>query len=670
MNNIKPLRDRLLEEATSSPDLLNDLAGLEKYVAESYQSRSLMELLQNADDAGADAFLFYISDDFVICANNGRYIDDNDLTSICRSAASRKQRGETIGYRGIGFKSVSTFAKRVSVFSGECRVTFSRELTQRALKIDSKVPLIRIPHEMELLSSKIESELRELQENGYTTFFIFEDLQTDEISNEIEQLPTTSLIFLNNVATINLHIQDKIRTLKSFVKNFENRKIKTIQEGTEIQAWTKFGAGVDSIAIPTNPRHSASFIHVFLPTEDQSGFTCLFNGDFSTDPARRHIIFDDRSNACIDALASIYTEALIFAISSKDMPLVAALSPLVEPSILMLQGKGFAAKFLSSCKKLSREIINNHKITPGWLTWNDGDAGKSIKKSAYEIFIPDDATRPILKFLGFKELNLGELIGLVAYDTLSYYVKVQIACKAIKNLISPDPIKMTSDQDRIFLSKSRFISLSDLRLGAELEKSFADDLIANGLSESDIKNFYVHHISRPFRGFETGIDGSNDGTHPGGKPATQEIDGRDNKKSLTPIESKPIEFKTAVRWRAVELMVMDALNASGFRLRDVSKSNLGYDLEGTDHENNIAYVEVKSITYGGEKFRLTNNEVALARELNGKYLLALALTSKNGVSIEIIRSPLNHLNVTRQCVQWVWEVDTYEFNPIFYAFTD
>lgn len=39
------VRHPLLEEARRSPALLSDLAGLEQYVAESYDARSFVELL-------------------------------------------------------------------------------------------------------------------------------------------------------------------------------------------------------------------------------------------------------------------------------------------------------------------------------------------------------------------------------------------------------------------------------------------------------------------------------------------------------------------------------------------------------------------------------------------------------------------------------------------------
>ncbi|MBF0192767.1 MAG: DUF3883 domain-containing protein, partial [Magnetococcales bacterium] len=124
----------------------------------------------------------------------------------------------------------------------------------------------------------------------------------------------------------------------------------------------------------------------------------------------------------------------------------------------------------------------------------------------------------------------------------------------------------------------------------------------------------------------------------------------------------------AKRWRATELLVMDALNSDGFNLFDVSKANLGYDLEGTSPSGQKIYMEVKSITMPGEKIRLTNNEVALSRELGDDYILAIAHTAQNGIDIQLTRSPLNSMKVNRQCTQWIWEVESYEFNPKQYKF--
>ena len=82
------VRGPLLEEARRSPSLLSDMAGLEQYVAESYDSRSFVELLQNADDAGASRFLIQRAGDFLIVANDGRCFTLSDFESLCRSASS------------------------------------------------------------------------------------------------------------------------------------------------------------------------------------------------------------------------------------------------------------------------------------------------------------------------------------------------------------------------------------------------------------------------------------------------------------------------------------------------------------------------------------------------------------------------------------------------------
>ena len=123
MYMLERVRKSLLDEALNSPALLSDLAGLEQYVAESYDSRAFVELLQNADDASATCFTVLRSGRFLFAANNGRCFTESDFESLCRSAASSKHRGESIGFRGIGFKSVVGLAESVHVISGELQAT-------------------------------------------------------------------------------------------------------------------------------------------------------------------------------------------------------------------------------------------------------------------------------------------------------------------------------------------------------------------------------------------------------------------------------------------------------------------------------------------------------------------------------------------------------------------
>ena len=53
---------------------------------------------------------------------------------------------DTIGYRGVGFKSSTSISNDIIIFSNSTYFTFSKKLCAKKLNVDSeKVPTIRIP---------------------------------------------------------------------------------------------------------------------------------------------------------------------------------------------------------------------------------------------------------------------------------------------------------------------------------------------------------------------------------------------------------------------------------------------------------------------------------------------------------------------------------------------
>ena len=86
--------------------------------------------------------------------------------------------------------------------------------------------------------------------------------------------------------------------------------------------------------------------------------------------------------------------------------------------------------------------------------------------------------------------------------------------------------------------------------------------------------------------------------------------------------------------------------------------------EGSDPNGRNIYIEVKSIDYVGQKFRMTNNEFAAAQYKPGNYYLALVYQNKDSFEISLIKDPVNRLNLTRQVLQWVWECTDYEYKPM------
>ena len=128
------LRAEFLREARGAPRLFQDLAKVEQYIAETYKTRAFIELIQNADDARATKFGIYDFAGGFAAGNDGTPFTPADIEALCRSGSSAKRRGgSTIGYRGIGFKSVVNLAKTVYVFSGEYKFFFNKDATKGQL---------------------------------------------------------------------------------------------------------------------------------------------------------------------------------------------------------------------------------------------------------------------------------------------------------------------------------------------------------------------------------------------------------------------------------------------------------------------------------------------------------------------------------------------------------
>ena len=232
------LRDSLITEAKSSPMLLSDLAGLEAYVSESYNSRSFIELLQNADDAKATKFYVKRSGDYLFVANNGRPFNIKDLESLCRSASSNKVRGTTIGYRGIGFKSVVSFAKEVHLISGDFEITFSKELSKQIVPQAPKVPLIRIPHELERsVKDELADEIRKMQSEGFNTIFIFSGVLANQIDEEYTSFANTTLLFLNSIQVIKIHLTKKVTANIAVIEENERGRYLRVSTTEAISNW-------------------------------------------------------------------------------------------------------------------------------------------------------------------------------------------------------------------------------------------------------------------------------------------------------------------------------------------------------------------------------------------------------------------------------------------------
>jgi len=124
--------------------------------------------------------------------------------------------------------------------------------------------------------------------------------------------------------------------------------------------------------------------------------------------------------------------------------------------------------------------------------------------------------------------------------------------------------------------------------------------------------------------------------------------------------SKRLSLK---RWRSAEQQVFLLLQGKGWDVEDVSRQNIGYDIEGKTLQGREVYIEVKSIDYPGQSFIMTSNEEAVARQKGDAYYLALVYQTNDWLEVAFIEDPVSQLALTRQCRNWVWECTSYNFLP-------
>ena len=87
----------------------------------------LSELLQNADDVGAERAAAYIQDGQFVFEHDGHDFSEGDFKSLCSFGFSNKRSLHTIGFRGIGFKSTFSLGPEVKVVSPSLSVAFRRK---------------------------------------------------------------------------------------------------------------------------------------------------------------------------------------------------------------------------------------------------------------------------------------------------------------------------------------------------------------------------------------------------------------------------------------------------------------------------------------------------------------------------------------------------------------
>ncbi len=182
-------------KASKGTRIWDDYVNALKLIAQVVFTRSsgfILELLQNAEDAGMglDApgvFQIGINQHRIKVVHNGRVFTADDVEALCGIRSSKKPEKGTLGYLGIGFKSVFKVTDRPEIYSDSFQFKFDRN--HEEWKDPSKTPWHVLPIWLDQPSESVDHQ--------HTTFIIpFHEQTYSDLLQEATKLSTELYLFL------------------------------------------------------------------------------------------------------------------------------------------------------------------------------------------------------------------------------------------------------------------------------------------------------------------------------------------------------------------------------------------------------------------------------------------------------------------------------------------
>jgi hypothetical protein len=670
---LEKLREEFLQEARSAPKLFKDLAKVEQYIAESYKTRALIELLQNADDAGATLFGLHSFGSGFVVGNNGRPFTVHDVEALCRSGSSNKRRGgNTIGYRGIGFKSVVNLARRICVFSGDFTFYFQKQKTQQILQNDSDVPLIRVPHPLEgVEDTPAVVEVREIKNKyGYETLFVFDALDERISLDDLSAFDRSSLLFLNHLKSVHLDFQHIQRNVHLEIIRQNEQNIVKLTESNESDEWEVLSSKSDPVVrvafkkfqdciVPASLEQSV--VHCFIPTVEFAGAYIKINGDYSTDPSRTNIDMDELSRASFGEAVDLITNS-IAAILNGDMVKKGFFTPFinVKPQEVS-RFKSLLFKSLEenlgrmAVKMGHAEPVNfsSFRLKPEWLSYEEYEklCCHGIASISKELLLTYPELFSFLEALHVRTLSLEEVLQRFNVTEVTPIGSAQICSKIVKQYrYDLDSAKIAELKSlNMFPIGNSFVPAGQVKTSQELKSEFWSYLQSHtdpADAKMVLKKLGIEVIKEAN---ETNASDTN-----AAKPSA--FSQQQKELSQKGFKVEPVIKK----WRSAEQNAAEYLRSlqSVLNVADVSQANLGYDLEVFLSDRRRLYIEIKSVSSFSEPFQITNNEYSSAHSYGMNYYIALVVNG-DPFQIKLICDPINSLAFEKRCERWSWYCEQY-----------
>ncbi len=311
---------------------LDERGNAQELVRQQYTGRYPFELLQNANDASRDTGKrgrahFLLTDTALIVGDNGSGFGAPQVEAICSLGRSSKSPGESVGHKGLGFKSVGEITDHPQIISALSSFQFNGERAGAAvsellglLPARQKLPIYAFPFAVEQADLGPDAGAVEtLRASGFTTVIRlpFRDgvARSTVEENLLENLASRLLLFLPHVD----HLE-----LKGTRGDFSSEIVRNPDAGAEHvlletnsdteewfiyrgsvvpdpgvleplgESWKEIDEVRFAVAVPVDghgqPRVDETFpLHVYFPTDEQPGLHMAVHAEWMLSMDRRQL---------------------------------------------------------------------------------------------------------------------------------------------------------------------------------------------------------------------------------------------------------------------------------------------------------------------------------------------------------------------------------------------
>jgi hypothetical protein len=307
--DIEALINRYKKTYIDNPSVMISGYTQENQIVADYNGRQILELMQNADDAGSDIIHIEIdtTNQTLCISNKGDAFDLGGIESLMFPGISTKNKTEYIGNKGLGFRSILNWVVSVTILTREVSVSFSREHTEKFFNthLDDEVS-IKDRVELERSKSKIANDTlpiatlafpeitNEVADSQYTTQIklVYNKNEEAAIEAQLSSIAEETLLFLPHSTKVVL------------VKN--GQLLLDLNKSTEADGSIRVGSKSWKVLTKTNlvfnekvrfnytiawqdDLSDEGMFYTYFPTDVATDLPCLIHGTFDLTNNRKEL---------------------------------------------------------------------------------------------------------------------------------------------------------------------------------------------------------------------------------------------------------------------------------------------------------------------------------------------------------------------------------------------